>query len=291
MNPIAHRRIPGTTPAWVALALSLAACGGGQGVGSGDGGTGPGTPGTTVQTTACASTHGTGMLCTDIDTDKSNCGACGNACSDSESCVLGVCQPLQLTTGGCPSGEVGFTERDLRLGATLTVTSGPTDTTGLSCIPESACSGDFSETTSGITLQFALTLCPASGSASAVCTALSDDDSNCGTCGSVCPSDAHCFEGTCHSNCGVLGCTGGEVCAGFGRVCLSTCPSEFGFQEVACGNACTVLSLDSKNCGACGVVCPEEQVCANGACVVDCGGGCPTGQACTQGEVCAATCG
>jgi alpha-tubulin suppressor-like RCC1 family protein len=40
-----------------------------------------------------------------------------------------------------------------------------------------------------------------------------------------------------------------------------------------CGASCVDVAGDYQNCGACGKVCPADQVCSHGACAVVCGGG------------------
>jgi hypothetical protein len=54
-----------------------------------------------------------------------------------------------------------------------------------------------------------------------------------------------------------------------------TCPAG----EALCGETCTSLEIDSRNCGACGVACGAFQECDAGACrcgpgTVECGGAC-----------------
>ena len=41
-------------------------------------------------------------LCVDLQTDRQNCGACGNACATAEACVLGICV---LDDGGGVDGS------------------------------------------------------------------------------------------------------------------------------------------------------------------------------------------
>lgn len=49
----------------------------------------------------------------------------------------------------------------------------------------------------------------------------------------------------------------------------SACPSA----QSLCGDACSTLSKDSQNCGACGNVCAAGEACSAGKCTTDCGGG------------------
>jgi hypothetical protein len=45
------------------------------------------------------------------------------------------------------------------------------------------------------------------------------------------------------------------------------CPVANGRVGHCCGKTCTDLFEDSMNCRACGVRCPEHQVCRDGDCV------------------------
>jgi endo-1,4-beta-D-glucanase Y len=74
-----------------------------------------------------------------------------------------------------------------------------------------------------------------------VCTDLTSNVLNCGTCGNVCPTDkAFCSSGVCSSTCS------GTVCSG---VCV------------------TNLTSNAQNCGVCGKVCAGNETCTNSACV------------------------
>jgi hypothetical protein len=81
------------------------------------------------------------------------------------------------------------------------------------------------------------------------CTDLSNDHANCGTCGHACATAQYC---------------GGGVCTDFP-------PANCGTGQTACLDPngqkpfCTDLLYDSRNCNACGNVCPNGP-CMNGVC-------------------------
>jgi Stigma-specific protein, Stig1 len=77
------------------------------------------------------------------------------------------------------------------------------------------------------------------------CADLVVDPSNCGSCGTTCPTGATCAGGTC--SCG-------------------------GIQE-PCDGACVDTQSDPSHCGACGNGCPPVQVCSLGDCKMGCDGG------------------
>src|ERR1700730_15085811 len=53
-----------------------------------------------------------------------------------------------------------------------------------------------------------------------------------------------------------------------------TAPNPCGNGDYAmCGTTCVDIQGDAQNCGACGKVCPSDQVCSHGTCAVVCGGG------------------
>ena len=79
---------------------------------------------------------------------------------------------------------------------------------------------------------------------------------NCGTCGTTCPSVAH----------GVGICTAG------------TCAIQCGKAYTLCGSSCANLNTNVTNCGSCGIVCPAPPSngvasCKNGQCGFTCSKG------------------
>lgn len=211
--------------------------------------------------------------CSNLSTDASNCGACGNACDAGLSCVAGACTDAVsacdpgLTSCGGDCVDV-LTDRD------------DCGSCGHVCSIHAACI----DGACALQCQADLTLC---GTA---CVNLGTDDANCGACGSACPVGSGCVAGACTAgagcgtgltscggicvdivtdpdHCGACGnaCAVGSTCEG--GSCATTCTGGLS----ACGAACVDLSTDSANCGACGAACGAGETCASGSC------SCPSG--------------
>jgi hypothetical protein len=88
------------------------------------------------------------------------------------------------------------------------------------------------------------------------CADLSNDPSNCGTCGLVCPAGTACVNGLCN---GLAACGPGH--AG------SYCNLDAGPSFLCCpGLGCIDTSNDPQNCGACNSSCGSGQICDAGRC-------------------------
>jgi len=79
-----------------------------------------------------------------------------------------------------------------------------------------------------------------------VCTDVKSSATNCGACGTVCPTTA-------------------PFCTN--SVCSATCTNTL------CGAACVNLLTDAANCNACGVACATGQTCSGGVCMGSVGAG------------------
>lgn len=170
-----------------------------------------------------------------LDSDPSNCGACGQACAAGEVCWQGAC--------GCPAGYTRCGNQCARLtddsqncGACgNSCDTAPSeqvdwvcgegvfpDGTMLACVNSKCqpkcmtgstdCNGDLC--TDGCEIRTA------------------DDAQNCGTCGSSCKDGQACVDGRC----------------------LCDTP-----DMTLCSSQCVDLQSDAHNCGACGNACPGFQ--------------------------------
>ncbi|TNE46029.1 MAG: hypothetical protein EP343_25005 [Deltaproteobacteria bacterium] len=281
-----------------------------------------------IQETLCLTVCPTGMtrcglLCTDLQLDKANCGGCGTACKTGEVCAAGLCKPLSEAipcSPACPTGQtcVGGTcvcpQGESMCGGTCATLLSSSQHCG-AC--NNACAGNA-------TCQQGKCSCSGGQSyCNGQCVDTKTSDQHCGACGNACNAGFFCDVGTCMCLGGQSDCNGTCVdvntsaahCGACGNACLRTqscnqgkcqCPTG----ETACGAgasaACVNLKTDMTHCGTCGNTCPTEQSCINGKCVAiktcpngeaDCGGTCVNlntdskhcgacGSTCKAGEAC-----
>ncbi len=241
-------------------------------------------------------------VCIDLMSDAANCGACGSACLPGTMCVGGTCavmlsgcrsaadcvpqgmpycNPASAMCAPCASNaDCSCTQVGAPDGGGCPTAGTPYCSAEGVCI---ACVDDGQCTADALCLDGACQACPPNSVCDGICTDLSNDPNNCGSCFSTCPSGSGCVDGSCclsnaicsgicvnlgadPDNCGVCG----NKCPPAAPWCIgSTCtPCPSG--STYCADACTDTAIDSDNCGACGVVCPANSSCANGVC---CGAG------------------
>lgn len=192
--------------------------------------------------------------CVDLQTDSDNCGACGFSVPYGDSCRNGqFYSPPEPDMTGTTTASIVSTSP---IPTTATITASPTITTTPAAPQTSCISG--------------LTLC------SGTCRNLRTDSRNCGACGYICPSGQTCQDAWCLESG-----SKGNAMSTSAATTISADLSCSG-RETLCGNSCTDLFSDKKNCGVCGRTCGAEEICVSARC----------GPACTQSgtSLCGDTC-
>ncbi|MCB9641754.1 MAG: hypothetical protein H6728_01635 [Myxococcales bacterium] len=149
----------------------------------------------------------------DLQTDLTNCGTCGTACTNGDVCKSGSCQPP------CPTGQTSCSGTCVN----TNTSKANCGTCGNACTGTQVCTNGMC----GISCSSGETAC------SGLCVDLKIDTSNCGTCGTTCTASQVCSNGSCacpsgtstcsgacvdlqndRNNCGTCGtaCTGAQVC-------------------------------------------------------------------------------
>jgi len=201
---------------------------------------------------------------TDLARDPNNCGSCGNACPDGQSCNAGAC--------GCPKGREACPAVS---GSTICVDLRTDDANcgacGVRCeVPGDACSPPSS------------TYGCVAGSCGRVKCEKGRVDCN-GDLGKVdCASDGCEVGGKAdRDNCGGCGiaCKDGEECLdpkGTGFACVPACGTP-GITSCP-GGKCVDLTTDVDACGGCDHPCPaggpnQVRACKQGLCALECAPG------------------
>lgn len=194
----------------------------------------------------CAVSCGAGTsecsgLCRDTQTDRLNCGACGNVCAAGQVCSAGTCTlTCALGTSNC-GGACRDTQTDrLNCGSC-----------GAACPGGQVCSAGSCVATCAAGMM----------SCGGGCTNVAFDPSNCGACGAVCGP---------YPNAAPVCVTG---------ACRLACSTGFGDCNASESDGCERdLATDALHCGACGRSCRTEPnastPCTAGACgALVCDGG------------------
>lgn len=168
-----------------------------------------------------------GGKCVAIQTDDSNCGACGNRCSRSQICRGGQCEAL-VPPVDCPIGQCCEDDQ---------VCNGDGRCRAGECQPRPACFGN------GVTFREGAGECCSEnvscqvGTTGIDCTCLPGDPGN------ACLLNTDCSSGGC-----------------VGYQCVGCEPGT-----VPCNGLCVRLDTET-NCGACGDDCEPGEFCQNGTC-------------------------
>ncbi len=249
--------------------------------------------------------------CIDILSDVKNCGNCENACKETETCKAGVCE-LKCDEGlSLCSEKCVDLSKDIKNCGTCGNVCEPNQMcvenadgvmecrSTLDIDPEFDCNKDADPEADDYVEK---TECWGQ------CYDLSSDVKNCGSCGSECPDGWVCDEAVCRLKCeeGLVACSDACVditsdvkhCGGCDQACapnqkcetneetgITSCVdldqdcnegAEEGAPEMTnCWGTCTNLKTDTANCGVCGNVCDENEICYEGSCLLqtECGAG------------------
>ncbi len=127
-----------------------------------------------------------GDVCTSLDIDARNCGACGAACGAYQECDAGAC--------ACGPGAV-----DCGGGTCADLTTSPTSCGACGNACTAASGGTRCGTADGITA--CAPSCPAAlADCSGACSDLFSDRWNCGGCGRTCQRGESCRDGACRAD-------------------------------------------------------------------------------------------
>jgi hypothetical protein len=179
--------------------------------------------------------------CIDVQNDDSNCGSCGNACSGEQTCQSGVC--------ACPDAGQTYCSQS---GACTDLSNDYHNcgSCGNACsIEGQTCVNGVCQCGGGFSVPGHSSVWEVCGNA---CTDVANDPNNCRTCGNACPGGASCQDMFCK------------------------CPDVFtgkGYEPgtpIYCDGSWSCLTSDSNNCGSCGNVCAEGQICTDGSCYDPC---------------------
>ncbi|HKU43000.1 MAG TPA: M66 family metalloprotease [Polyangiales bacterium] len=176
-----------------------------------------------------------GGVCTDVQSDARNCGACAKSCG-SGICTLGQCAcPSTLTA--CGTGCVDTLNDPLNCGACARACGAGSTCQQGQCLPLTAvctpaCVG-------GQVCAQNVCKCPEQTTFCAgACVDTNTTPAHCGMCGAQCGPGQLCQAGKC------------------------ACPAG----QTMCGTECVDVQLSSTNCGMCGKACAMGESCMAGVC-------------------------
>jgi outer membrane protein assembly factor BamB len=185
-----------------------------------------------------------GDTCVDERSNVDNCGGCGNKCADlahgTRGCANNVC-----IVAAC---DTGFRDCDgaVNNGCEVDITSD-----GNNC---GACGNVCANGQMCAAGKCTITCTMPEVACNMTCIDVRSDPDNCGACGMACANVANGTRACANSMCTVGGCNAG-----------------FANCDGVVANGCEInLATDGNNCGACGKMCTNGQVCTNSLCAQSC---------------------
>jgi hypothetical protein len=188
---------------------------------------------------------GTTNTCVDLQTDRNNCGLCGETCGLNETCKAGVCS-ADVCEPPCPEGQHCCSD------VCVDRQTDPNNCgfCGNTCdeVRSDGCTAGQCSCRGALECRTDQECCEGIG-----CRNINTDPSNCGECGYTCKIGESCMDGACS-------CGGGVACEP---------------NESCCSGTCLDTMSDSANCGNCGTICGASAPdCVSGTCM------CGTSPAC-----------
>ncbi len=251
-----------------------------------------------------------GGVCTNVRTDRLNCGVCGLACANGPNVTITNCVAAACVIAGCAAG-FGNCDAVTSNGCETALTTSNTNcgACGRACGFGATCVAGACTCSAGSTL------------CGTRCVDLQTNTANCGACARTCSVGGLCTAGTCSCPAATpMVCAGTCVdvntsiahCGACGNACMPTftcsagtcaCPAT---ASTRCGTVCSDTMTDPANCGACGTACMATFACIAGTCACPatastlctgrctntmtdasncgaCGTACAAGQACLAG--------
>ncbi len=202
--------------------------------------------------------------CTNLYTDPLNCGVCGTLCQPYDPSLPALPSDMHYTCGDGRCNAAVCNEPRRRANCNGLLSDGcevdllsPSNCGACNnvCPPGKPCAAEtppWVDLVSCLCSDEQATPCPGASDGQPPCRRLDQDPANCGACYRRCPGlgRAH-YQPTCS----------------FG-VCGGACIEGYEDCDKLEDNGCeTNLTVDNRNCGACGNACAPNQVCSQGRCL------------------------